>query len=87
MQQCRCIVGRGDNHSPRGFRVVVFSNDHNPPHVHVFRAGAEAIVELTPIRLRENYRMSKRQLRRALEIIAANEPQLIDAWRATHGTG
>jgi len=67
-----------------GYRVVIFSNDHEPPHVHVFKGGAEAIIELVPIQIRENYRMSRRQLRTALQIVLDNEELLIGAWREIH---
>ena len=42
-----------------GLRVVVYPNDHRPPHVHVISGGCEAVFRLNcptePIQLRENY--------------------------------
>ena len=64
---------------------MVFTNDHQPPHVHVFKAGTEAIIELMPLAIRENYRMSRNDLRVAVDLVAANHAALIDAWRQIHG--
>lgn len=68
-----------------GFQVVVFSNDHRPEHVHVFKAGAEALINLAPVSIRENYRMSKRNLRKAVDLVTENQQLLRQAWRAIHG--
>ena len=42
-----------------GHRVVIYSNDHRPAHVHVLGNGCEAVFELDcpygPPCLRENY--------------------------------
>jgi hypothetical protein len=33
-------------HRAHGFRFVIFTNDHAPPHVHVFGQGGEAKIVL-----------------------------------------
>jgi len=33
-------------HHAFGFRFVMFVNDHDPPHVHVFGQGGEAKIDL-----------------------------------------
>jgi hypothetical protein len=68
-----------------GFQVAIFTNDHQPAHVHVFKAGTEAVINLAPVTIRENYRMSRRQLRKAVDLVAANEDLLLQAWREMHG--
>lgn len=68
-----------------GFDVVIFTNDHRPAHVHVFKAGTEAVLTIVPVTVRENYRMSKRNLRKAVEIVEANQDQLVQAWTEIHG--
>jgi Domain of unknown function (DUF4160) len=68
-----------------GFQVMIFTNDHQPAHVHVFKAGTEAVINLVPVRIRENYRMSKKNLRKAVEIVAGNQGLLRQAWREIHG--
>jgi Domain of unknown function (DUF4160) len=64
---------------------MIFTNDHGPPHVHVFNGGAESVIELLPLAIRENYRMSRAQLRRAVDLVADNHELLVQAWREIHG--
>ena len=68
-----------------GSQVMVFTNDHRPEHVHVFKGGAEAVMTLFPVAIRENQPMSKRDLQKALEIVATNQALLRRAWREIHG--
>ena len=63
---------------------MIFPNDHAPPHVHVFKAEAEAILNLAPLAIRENYRMSRADLHDALELVAENRELLIRAWNQIH---
>jgi hypothetical protein len=72
-----------------GFRVVVYPNDHRPPHVHVIGMGHEAMFELNcprgPVALRENYGFSSRELARIVTILAENLGALCVAWESIHG--
>ena len=47
-----------------GLRVVIYSNDHLPAHVHVAGATAEAVFELHcsegPVTLRESFGFKKK---------------------------
>ena len=49
-----------------GLRVVIYPNDHRPPHVHVIGNGHEAVFALNcpngPLELRENYGFSQKEL-------------------------
>lgn len=68
-----------------GFDVMIFTNDHRPAHVHVFKGRAEVVLTLAPVSIRENFRMSKGNVRKALEIVSNNEAALMQAWREIHG--
>lgn len=72
-----------------GFEVIIYLNDHPPPHVHVFRAEGEVIIYLgdgeTPPQVRENVDMSQRDERRALRLVAEHQNELLVAWRRYHG--
>ena len=74
-----------------GLRVVIYSNDHEPPHVHVIGAGTE-----TKIALGQNGEyptvMSSRGLSlvllaTALTEIDRNQALLMQRWRDVHGDG
>ena len=68
-----------------GFDVMIFTNDHRPAHVHVFKSSAEVILTLAPVGMRENFRMSKKNVRRAIEIVSNNVELLLQTWREIHG--
>jgi hypothetical protein len=72
-----------------GFEFMIYTNDHPPMHVHVFKAEGEAVINLgdeaTPPSLRETIGMSRKQERRALEIVGEHQNYLLGEWRRLHG--
>ena len=70
-----------------GFQVIIFlpPREHAPPHVHVRRAGGEAIIGLSPIAVREVVGMRAADVVRAVGIVEDNLAQLRHAWRKYHG--
>jgi hypothetical protein len=73
----------------KGFRVVIYTNDHWPPHVHVIGAGREARIALGGVGQRPsivtNEGVSRRELAAALVEIDRNRELLIERWREIHG--
>ena len=73
----------------RGLRVVIYTNDHWPPHVHVIGPGREAKVALGAEgqhpSLVSNEGLSREQLARALVEIDRNRDLLMQRWREIHG--
>jgi hypothetical protein len=71
-----------------GFIFMIYVDDHEPWHVHVFKQG-EVIINLgtdkTPVFTRENYGMSRRDERQALLIAAVHQAYLQEKWREIHG--
>lgn len=68
-----------------GFRFVIWPNDHLPPHLHVFKAGTEVIIELgigddSPS-VRVVYRMSSRDIESAMAITLAQNYMFLERWR------
>ncbi len=72
-----------------GLRFVIWPNDHAPPHVHVWSGDAEATIALGAAggypRLRENRRMRRVDLVRALEAVYEHRVLLLRRWREIHG--
>lgn len=72
-----------------GLRIVVYSNDHRPAHVHVIGSGCEAVFDLNcpegPVVLRENYGFSRMQITRIRKALATNLNILCTRWREIHG--
>jgi hypothetical protein len=75
-------------HRACGFRFVMFTNDHSPPHVHVFEQGGEAKIELStgaaPVAVWVNG-ISHADMRRIMGEVRERHLWLIEAWRRIHG--
>lgn len=73
----------------RGLRVVIYTNDHRPPHVHVIGPGREARIALGDERerpwLMSNEGLSRRQAAAALLKVSENRDLLIQRWREIYG--
>jgi len=72
-----------------GLRVVIYSNDHRPAHVHVIGKGFEAVFRLNcfegPPELRENYGFPRKDLEKIANELARKLVALCDEWRRVHG--
>ncbi|MEM8505482.1 MAG: DUF4160 domain-containing protein [Cyanobacteria bacterium P01_D01_bin.1] len=71
-----------------GFKVVIFSDDHNPPHVHVRKGEFEVKINIAGeqaelmIGEENNRRAADRRLRKqAVKIANDNLVRLMDEWR------
>ena len=71
----------------RGLRVVIYVNDHYPPHVHVIGPRREARIALGDERpwLMTSEGLSRRQVAAALLKVSENRDLLTQRWREIHG--
>jgi hypothetical protein len=67
-----------------GLRVIIWPDDHAPPHVHVFSADGTAKIELIHVRLLHVVGMSRKDAGRALELVFEHEAEMIAAWEKIH---
>lgn len=76
-------------HEYRGLRVVIYSNDHRPAHVHVIGNGHEATFKLNcpdgPPALDENYGFSRKEVVQIMAELATVLSSLCTKWREIHG--
>lgn len=67
---------------------MIYTSDHEPLHVHVFKQG-EIIINLgdaeTPVSVRENKSMSTQNERQALIIVGKYQESLLEKWREIYG--
>jgi hypothetical protein len=68
-----------------GFAVRLYFNDHDPPHVHVFKAGGQAKIALgdgegLPWPM-EVLAMDNRTAKQALKLVFEHQAYLLDKWR------
>jgi hypothetical protein len=68
-----------------GFSVMVYNRDHKPVHVHVFKAGTETVIDILGPSIRDNWGMSRKDARKALDIVAGNREFLIREWTRING--
>lgn len=72
-----------------GFEIMIYTDDHEPEHVHIHKAGKELIVNLggekTPISIREVIGMSKKDTRKAVSIVHNHQDYLLQRWSEIHG--
>lgn len=69
----------------RGFRIVIFFNDHAPAHVHAIKDDGMARFGLEPVEVLDNYGLKKKDLKRARQIIEENQALLLENWNLIHG--
>jgi hypothetical protein len=72
-----------------GYEIVIYLNDHPPPHAHVFVRGNEVVIdlncELSEPEVRDVYRMKPREVRDALRIVTTHRELLCSMWKEIHG--
>ena len=69
-------------------RVVIYTDDHPPPLVHVFGNGETKIALLGQDDVADVVRIvgaNRRESRRALQIVREKRDYLLERWKAIHG--
>lgn len=69
----------------KGFRVILYTDDHEPIHVHVEKAGGEVEINVATLELmKTNGSISKKDIRKAVEIVAQNQALIKQKWQVIH---
>ncbi len=63
-----------------GFDVRIFTREHGPAHVHVFRGEKSVKVNLNPVRFSENKGFNNRELKRIRELLNDHMALIISEW-------
>jgi hypothetical protein len=75
-------------HRAHGLRIVIFVDDHEPAHVHVFGDG-EAKIDLVGgdngPELIFAVGMTRADIRRAMAVVKERQPYLLKRWSEIHG--
>ena len=76
-------------HRESGFRIVIYSDDHEPAHVHVRRAEGRVKINLRGLdgqpELVVARNLTKAEIRRALAIVTDHQAVFLEKWRDIHG--
>lgn len=67
-----------------GMRFVIYTDDQQPAHVHVYGEG-EARINILDLTVLSNRGMKKRDLSVALVIVQENQRLFIEKWESIHG--
>jgi Domain of unknown function (DUF4160) len=68
-----------------GFRIMIWPNDHLPPHVHVFKSGAEVKIELVePKVFNVEGKIGNKDLAKALSLVIEHQVELLEKWKEIH---
>ena len=77
-------------HRESGFKFVIYVDDHEPAHVHVWYSGEIARILLGSATRRPTVddpgEMKTGDLRRGVRIVEANQKPFLDAWRRIYGS-
>lgn len=75
-------------HRAHGLRIVIYTDDHEPAHVHVFGDG-HAKINLTGAgggpELVWAEDMKRNEVRRAMQIVTEQRAVFLARWREIHG--
>ena len=65
----------------RGFKLLIYSNEHPPAHIDVIKGDGEAVFELVPkVGLRESLGMKVNELRWAEYLVKKHETGSLGSW-------
>ena len=67
------------------FRIIIFVNDHAPPHVHCVGKGEEAVIEIESGAVRSNQGVHSKDLKRLVNFVKEQSDVLLIEWRHHHG--
>ncbi len=68
-----------------GFDIRIWTNDYEPPHVHVFKDDGQAKVEIDSDEVVRVWNMRRPDVRRAETIVRDHRQEFLEAWRQIHG--
>lgn len=68
-----------------GFELMIYTDDHEPAHVHVFKGGGKAKINIWPVEPVRVKDMKPRVVRQAVKIVEAHQDYLLEQWEDIHG--
>jgi hypothetical protein len=73
----------------KGWRFVIYPNDHRPPHVHVVgveeHARFELLCDLQRVQVMSNVGFTQRQLQSVARYLLKHIAQVCNQWGKLHG--
>ena len=60
-----------------GIKILIFSNDHNPPHFHVYYANYKAMIEISSLKIIKGD-LPNKQSQKVVEWASLRQKELLD---------
>jgi hypothetical protein len=72
-----------------GFDIRMYFDDHDPPHVHVFKAGGQAKIAIGDSTIAPSLilvqGMNSKDTKAALRVVIQHQANLLEKWEDYHG--
>ena len=72
-----------------GYQIMIYLDDHLPPHVHVSARGAELVVNLNCatafVSVRNNDGFKNREIATIVRLVQQHRDLLCQMWKGIHG--
>jgi Domain of unknown function (DUF4160) len=72
-----------------GFDIRMYFDDHDPPHIHAFKAGGQAKIALGSLAVLPSLMMlqgmSAKDAKKAIELVIEHQTKLLEKWEEYHG--
>lgn len=69
----------------KNLRIVIHTDDHDPPHVHVIGPDAEAKITIADLNCYFNKGFSSRDIKRIISYLKQRQAQLQEKWDEIYG--
>ena len=66
-------------------RLVIYSRDHRPPHVHIIAPDAEARITIETLEVLEAYGFDRSDVKEFIEFIKQRQEKIKEKWNEIHG--
>lgn len=66
-----------------GIKIVLYFNDHNPPHFHAMYAEYEALIEINSLSVFRG-KLPKKKEQEVLKWAKKNQKLLVEIWNVNH---
>jgi hypothetical protein len=83
-----CIQGiyfMGEIFRFKNIKFKIWSNDHEPPHVHVTKAKAHAVINIETLVITKSFGFTDHELKIVQQQIFKRKIKILEKWEEIHG--
>jgi hypothetical protein len=70
----------------QGFKVVIYFDDHDPAHVHIYKGDSEIRIQIKGLCeiLSVKGSISSKEQKKAMKLVTAHQSELFQIWEEIH---